>query len=265
MTNYEQKRERRIARLNRLAVLYRQQADQLINSARKDADFIPIGQPILIGHHSEKRDRNFRARITRRFEKSFELSNKAEYYARRARSAEANRAIFSDDPEAVFKLEEKKRKLEEFQENSKKINKMIRKFDMKDENQKKMCIEEIVRTMNLKEETARKLLEPDFCGRLGVPDYSLRNNNANIRRIEERIEQLKKRQQIGSSEKMIGDVRVVQNVEDNRLQLFFPGKPSDEKRAQLKSNGFRWSPYNGCWQAYLNGTTIYRAENVILK
>jgi hypothetical protein len=32
------------------------------------------------------------------------------------------------------------------------------------------------------------------------------------------------------------------------VQLIFPGKPSDEIRARLKSNGFRWSPTAGAWQ-----------------
>lgn len=265
MTNYEQKRERRIARLNRLAVLYKQQSEQAHASARRDAEMIPFGQPILVGHHSEKRDRNFRARITRRFEKSFELSEKAEYYARRARSAESNRTIFSDDPEAVFKLEEKLVGLQKNQEIMKAVNKIIRKFNLSDDEQKRICVDEIVKAGLLKIEFALKIVEPSCFGIRGFEGYNLTNNNANMTRIKQRIEQLKKRQAIGSSEKMIGDVRVVQNVEDNRLQLFFPGKPSDEKRAQLKSNGFRWSPYNGCWQAYLNAHTVLRAENVILK
>ena len=38
-----------------------------------------------------------------------------------------------------------------------------------------------------------RLREPDFCGRIGYPAYLLQNNNANIRRIRGRIEELKKR------------------------------------------------------------------------
>lgn len=53
-----------------------------------------------------------------------------------------------------------------------------------------------------------------------------------------------------TAEQQVGEVRVVDSVEDNRLQAFFPGKPSDEVRAALKRAGFRWSPSNGCWQSY---------------
>ena len=42
-------------------------------------------------------------------------------------------------------------------------------------------------------EDIAKLREPDFCGRIGYPAYLLQNNNANIRRIRGRIEELKKR------------------------------------------------------------------------
>ena len=35
------------------------------------------------------------------------------------------------------------------------------------------------------------------------------------------------------------------NREDNRLQVFFDGKPDADTRAELKSNGFRWAPSVG--------------------
>ena len=39
--------------------------------------------------------------------------------------------------------------------------------------------------------------------------------------------------------------RVVRNYDDDRLRIFFPGKPSDAQRTTLKSRGFKWSPANG--------------------
>lgn len=32
------------------------------------------------------------------------------------------------------------------------------------------------------------------------------------------------------------------------MQILFPGKPSSEIISYLKSNGFRWSPFNKAWQ-----------------
>lgn len=48
-----------------------------------------------------------------------------------------------------------------------------------------------------------------------------------------------------------GRVDIVLNYAENRLQLIFPGKPSDEARALLKANGFKWSPRFGAWQRQL--------------
>jgi hypothetical protein len=36
-------------------------------------------------------------------------------------------------------------------------------------------------------------------------------------------------------------VRLVDNVEANRLQLFLPSIPSEEIHRELKRNGFHWS------------------------
>ena len=41
---------------------------------------------------------------------------------------------------------------------------------------------------------------------------------------------------------------VVDNIEQQRVQILFPGKPSAEIISYLKSNGFRWSPFNKAWQ-----------------
>lgn len=48
-----------------------------------------------------------------------------------------------------------------------------------------------------------------------------------------------------------GSIEIVMNYAENRLQLIFPGKPSDEARALLKANGFKWSPRFGAWQRQL--------------
>jgi len=58
-------------------------------------------------------------------------------------------------------------------------------------------------------------------------------------------------------------VKLVENVEANRVQLIFPGKPADAVRAKLKSSGFRWSPMEGAWQRQLNNSGIYWAKQIV--
>lgn len=41
---------------------------------------------------------------------------------------------------------------------------------------------------------------------------------------------------------------IVDNIEAERVQIFFPGKPEREIISDLKSNGFKWAPSIGAWQ-----------------
>ncbi len=41
------------------------------------------------------------------------------------------------------------------------------------------------------QKAAEKLLQPDFTGSLGFAGYQIQNNNANIRRIRARIDEIK--------------------------------------------------------------------------
>lgn len=88
----------------------------------------------------------------------------------------------------------------------------------------------------------------------GIPAYELTNNNGRIKHYQEKLLKLKKRVEargIEPLERVVNGVRIVENVEIDRLQLFFEGIPIKEMREQMKSQGFKWSPTNKCWQTYL--------------
>lgn len=56
--------------------------------------------------------------------------------------------------------------------------------------------------------------------------------------------------------------KVVFNEDKNGIEIYFTGKPSEEVRNNLKSNGFRWSKYNKCWYAKQNEDTINFANSL---
>lgn len=62
-------------------------SEVLYDQAKGMASKIPFGQPILVGHHSEKSDRNYRAKIENKFIKSLDELEKAEYYAQKSEQA----------------------------------------------------------------------------------------------------------------------------------------------------------------------------------
>lgn len=437
MSTFEERRAARIERLHRAAERAEQDAHNHSQTASKMASIIPMGQPILIGHHSEGADRRYRARIDKQYQKANERFNDATNYRARADAAENNTAIFSDDNSSIIKYTLKnelsseeidyvymelfglrieecqkirerhvllmlseaisgseiergtglllstiKEKLSEtsreeistrcrtIKKNTHASNKNLRKqmcllrrdnirvsnsgshqqrWSKSSEDNTRIknnsrCFETgmskkqissavlqlqlrkrtlgllstskiiygippdnllpyftIIKTNSAAEKLEVKierlekcqalmvaanklvrkgdreellklgfdqysidrLFKEDFCGRVGFPDYQLTNNGANIRRLKQRLQTVEAKADVETSEEVIGDVRVVQNIEDNRLQLFFPGKPDESIKTQLKRNGFHWSPYNGCWQRLLSNGAIYAAKQIL--
>lgn len=66
-----------------------------------------------------------------------------------------------------------------------------------------------------------------------------------------------------TSEQEINGVRVVKNTDENRLQLFFDGKPNAEMITKLKGAAFRWSPRNKAWQRVLTDNAVAAANRIL--
>lgn len=79
--------ERRTEYYQKKAEATEQEATQLFEKADKMAEIIPFGQPILVGHYSEGRDRRYREKISNTILKSIETQRKAEYYKNRAEAS----------------------------------------------------------------------------------------------------------------------------------------------------------------------------------
>ena len=68
---------------------------------------------------------------------------------------------------------------------------------------------------------------------------------------------------IGNTSTVFNGVEVINNVELERLQLKFEGKPAPEVITALKKSGWRWSPSNGCWQRQNTNNALYSAKQII--
>ncbi len=207
MSDYEIRKQAKADRYRELAEKSRAEEETTLSRARELAEVIPLGQPILVGHHSEKKHRNHIDKVHNTYGKAFALGDKATYYEDKADSTENNNAISGDDPEAIAKL---KAKIAEIATN---------------------------------------------------PHKSV-NTAANIRRLKKRVDMIEKRRQQTTTTTEVKGMTVIDNVELNRLQLIFPGKPGADMRDMLKRRGFRWAPNEGAWQRHRSNGAIYATREI---
>lgn len=198
------------------------------------ADGIPFGQPILVGHHSEKRARRDADRIHRGMGKVVEESRKADHHEARAAGLEAQlaRTIFSDDHDAIEQLEAKVARLDAQRDLEKKINKLWRKGGA-----------EALRAEGISPrlvKTAERLMST--CPWLKRPADTT-HTSAEIRRCKKRIEEVRTRQQRTAKAEASGGVLVA--ITGSYANVTFAEKPERDVLTALKDAGYRWS--SGSW------------------
>jgi hypothetical protein len=285
MNEYELKQEAKRERLEAAASRASAESDAYHRSSRDAVAGIPFGQPILVGHHSEGRHRRAVDKSWNHLGKAVEADKRAQELARRA-AAIGTGGISSDDPDAVTKLRAELAEKVASRDMMKGLNKGYRLAVKRGLAREDVTNEDLVDLLfavggiEINDQAIAAMRravtwKPEYSFQKGpFEGYSLQNIGANIRRIEGRIADLEARAKVrealeaeapngvATSETVIGAVRIVENVSENRLQMFFPGKPSYEVRAALKGRGFRWSPTAGAWQRHLTGNAKWAAEEI---
>ena len=110
--DYEERKQRRIERYKAVSQKAKKEAEARSNSTANRILMMTPGQPIIIGHHSERKARKLHKQAEYDIRKSIELSDKSDYYESKARHVENSNAIYNDDPKAIEKLKEKLERLE---------------------------------------------------------------------------------------------------------------------------------------------------------
>lgn len=217
----EAKQDRLIARADKA----QRNAAAARGSAQRIMDAIAMGQPILVGHHSERRHRRDLKRLRRNTRTQIDEQNKANQLL--ARANDENTDISSDDPEKhsarIAELEERRAQLKAFNE----------------------------------EARAQK--------KEAHPSYVLQNPGANIRRLKGRVAELEtKEAQPERAPQVFEGLRIEEDKDDNRIRLIFMAKPDKETRQKLRGLGFVWAPSQGAWQQKLDERSRYRAQSFAL-
>lgn len=175
------------------------------------------------------------------------LADTAKYHAARV----GNGGISGDDPNKVIKLRCKMAQAQHLQERMKAANKVAKSKRKNYTDEEKIAD---LQEMGFSHADAVALLTPKYGRFYGFESYQLSNNSAEIRRIADRIAEEEANQAAANTPDATytmpngDDVTIVFDADDNRIRLYFPGKPNESVRSIVKRNGFNWSPYNKEWQ-----------------
>jgi len=229
--------------------------DYIAAHSRCISSFIagPSGFPV-------ERARKASESADKRLNEWLEWSHKQRERIARKFNPAAQTVISADDEDAIAQLQTKRDRLAQRQEMYKAANKVCRKTGLDDDEKARQ-----LNDIGFNEKTIYEVLHPRW-GKPGFESYVLSNNNANIKRIEERVKALENeatRRENTPSEYEVNGVRVIEDDGDNRLKLFFDGKPSLETRTKLKRRGFHWSSLQGCWMRQLNQNARYAMREVL--
>lgn len=187
---YRERRERKAER-------YREWADKREAKATSDfkkvddlAQQIPFGQPILVGHHSEKRARADQEKIRSGMRRGIDNKEKADTFRSRADEIErqADHAIYSDDPDAIERLAERIAELEAERTRIKAFNAAVRKGTP---------VAEALAGLTPKERQDYAVVARVAAYQLGkkgeLPSYRLSNLGGNINRQKQRLASLQRK------------------------------------------------------------------------
>jgi hypothetical protein len=254
VNSYEQKKAARIERLRARADKTGAEGAAKYESGRARLERIPFGQPIHVGHHSERGDRNYRAKACGAIEKGFELLKESDRLDARADAAERNTAISSDDPEALVKLRtqlaEATTRADEYAAGIKAARKVPEPW------------------------TAESLAAAGVCADVARYCILMRhlptaaNVRAEVRRLAERIKLLEERAASPvAAPETFGAIEVSEDREANRVRITFPGRVSAEVYKLLKGSGFKHARSVGehVWQRQTSGQAWYEARCVARK
>ena len=205
---YREKRERRAERREDWAASRRNKQEDSFGKAQALANQIPLGQPILVGHHSEKHARRDADRIQDGMFRGVEHGKMAAHHATAADTIRHQlvTSIYSDDHDAIERLEEKLSGLESQRARVKTINLWIRK------NRKAAGLDRGLSWQSCREAEpnakwknlmtaaaaaldlrAREVADMgaawEMSGHVGYPSYHGSNLSGNISRLRKRLEE----------------------------------------------------------------------------
>jgi hypothetical protein len=232
--------EAKLAKREEWATKAAARSDARFHTAGAIADGIPFGQPILCGHHSERHARRDADRIASNMTKACEESKLAEHHTSCAAGLNyaLDHSVFSDDTDAVEKLEARIAENDAKRDRMKLVNKLYKKGD---------AAGLAALGLDLEKLKAKLAAAGAYWGDRPHLAYELTNLGARIRSDRERIEEIKRRSERTAEAEAAGGV-TVKDVGSEHVTVTFAEKPERSVLEALKSAGFCWG--GGTWLGY---------------
>lgn len=244
MTTRE-KLESKLEKRHEWAASRQQKAEAASNRASNISERFAFGQPILVGHHSQRAAENDQKRMHNAMTSSVQNADMAEHHASKAGGLQdmLDKSIFSDDEDAVERIEERIATLEHEQGQCVAINKICRNKKTTEEEKIAILKDQFPK---LKDETIDGMLHPQYSfEKPGFPSYVLTNRNGNLNRLRKRLEEVKCRKQREDDAANAENGCVVKKYGNDYCDIVFAEKPERDIINALKANGFHWS--GGRW------------------
>ena len=207
---YRERRERRAARREEWADKRERKRDASLSQANRIADGIPPGQPILVGHHSERRHRRDLDRIDSGMRKGYEHDQMAKKHRAVASTIrdQLDRSVYDDDRDACERLRERIAEREAKRDRMKAVNRIAARVAREhgiwkrkghwlhtlSEDESKTVAAIVAEVYKRAKATAAEkgdlMAALEHNGTIGYPSYALSNIGSNIRRDQQRLEKL---------------------------------------------------------------------------
>lgn len=229
--------QNKIERRQEWATKAAQRSTESFNKAHDLVANIPMGQPILVGHHSERRHRRTLERSDSAMRNACELTAKAEMHEEKAANLGhiLDKAIFSDDSDAVEAIQARIEANEAEREKMKKINSLYRKADV-------AGLESI--GVNYETLKAKLAAAGSYWGSAPHLPYEMTNLGARIRADKERLIHIKRLQERTAKAEAAPDGVIVEGTGEY-IRVTFADKPDRSILKELRDAGFRWG--GGSW------------------
>ena len=206
--DYEERRQTRIDRMNSASSRLASEATAASMHSHDLLKDIPLGQPNIHGALTGLMNKAHRAA-----DRAVTSREKSNYYAEKAEAAESNRAISSDDPNALDKLQAKLSALEAERDRVKADNKEAKK-----------------------------------AGGEQAPWYTLPYLARDIKALKERIAKLQLVDSMPAELIEFDGGEIESDPVTNRVIIRFDGRQPESVTDSLRSYGFRWAPSAQGWQ-----------------